>query len=227
MLGAIARNEPWAGTPTMLAVDGAMAQLRRHLQANPGHQGVLVLATDGLPTGCALRSESEDPAPIVNALQAARNGSPSITSYVIGVFDVAKDGMAGPELVNRLAAGGSGTAFVLSPTEDLTQKLTAALNQIRGAVLPCEFTIPTPVSGVLDYGKVNVRFRGATGDLDIPYVGTASRCDPARGGWYYDVDPAAGRPARVMMCPATCTRFKAEATGKVQIAFGCRTLVID
>jgi hypothetical protein len=228
VLGAIARNEPWAGTPTLLAVNGALAQLRRHLQANPSHQGVLVLATDGLPTGCALMGDSEDPSPIVAALQTARSGTPSIISYAIGVFDVAKDGMAGPQLVNRLAAaGGSGTAFVLSPTEDLTQKLTAALNQIRGAVLPCEFTIPTPATGTLDYGRVNVRFRGAMGDLDIPYVGAANRCDPARGGWYYDEDPATARPARVLMCPATCTRFKSEATGKVQIAFGCRTLVID
>jgi hypothetical protein len=49
-----------------------------------------------------------------------------------------------------------------------------------------------------------------------------------RGGWYYDVDPAMGKPTRVIACPATCSEFKA-GTGKSQVslAYGCRTRTID
>jgi hypothetical protein len=229
VLGAITRNLPFGGTPTLLAVNGALNQLRQHLARHPDHRASLVLATDGLPTNCADNAPEDDPQPIETALQSARTSASAITTYVIGVFDVAKDGQDGPRLVDRIAAaGGSGKAFVLSPTADLTQQLTAALDQIRGAVLPCELTIPKPQTA-LDYGKVNVRFRAAAGEEDIPYVGAPDRCDPTRGGWYYDTAPGttAAAPTRVLMCPATCARFKAAPSGSVKLAFGCRTLVID
>jgi hypothetical protein len=45
----------------------------------------------------------------------------------------------------------------------------------------------------------------------------ASGCD-ANGGWYYDVDPAAGTPKKVHSCPATCTAVKAGTKVETQIA---------
>ena len=227
VVAAIARNVPFGGTPTLLAVQGALSQLRQQEARHPGHRPILILATDGLPTGCMNNADSEPIGPITAALTAARTGAPSITTYVIGVFE-AKDGPAGPMTVNELAvAGGSGSAFVLAPTVDLTQKLTEALNQIRGQALPCEFAIPRPATGTIDYGKVNVRFNGKSSQDDIPFVGSAARCDPMRGGWYYDVDPVVTTPQRILVCDATCAQFKAEASGSVQIAFGCKTRVIE
>ena len=117
--------------------------------------------------------------------------------------------------------------FVLSPTANLTDTLLAALAHIRRAALPCEFLIPPPRTGSIDYGKVNARLRGAGSMEEIPFVGTAARCDPTRGGWYYDVDPARGAPTRVLMCRATCARFKAETSASVQVAYGCKTVVIE
>jgi hypothetical protein len=62
--------------------------------------------------------------------------------------------------------------------------------------------------GAIDFGKVNVRYQGsAEPAVDLPYVGTVDRCDPARGGWYYDVPPGMGSPKRVWICPASCSRF--------------------
>jgi hypothetical protein len=227
LLATFARLEPFGHTPLQPAVTGALVEMRRHLAANPGRRGVLIVATDGLPTEC----KNDDPqpvAPIAALLADAFRSPPNIRTYVIGVFDTVKDGPAGAMAVNTLAAaGGTGMAFVLAPTANLTDTLLAALSQIRGAALPCEFIIPPPRTGSIDYGKVNVRLRGAGGMEDIPFVGTAARCDPTRGGWYYDVDPARGAPTRVLMCPATCARFKAETSASVQVAYGCKTVVIE
>jgi hypothetical protein len=79
----------------------------------------------------------------------------------------------------------------------------------REATLPCEFLIPRS-NGPIDFGKVNVRLQEAAGTAEeIPYEGGATRCDPMRGGWYYDVDPATAAPTRVLTCPATCDRLEA------------------
>ena len=108
------------------------------------------------------------------------------------------------------AAGGTMAPFFVRPPEDVSARFLEALNQIRAATLPCEYVIPAAKADTLDFQKVNLHFKGPGREEDIPYVGRADRCDPMRGGWYYDVDPAMGRPARVIACPATCSQFKAE-----------------
>jgi hypothetical protein len=47
------------------------------------------------------------------------------------------------------------------------------------------------------------------------------------GGWYYDVAPATGVPTRVQVCEATCSRFKTDQGGKVDLVFGCGTQIIN
>ena len=201
------------------AVEGSLRHLTMRLQGQPGGRAALVLATDGLPEGCGTQSV---PAIVMN-LAAAR--AASIPTYVIGVFTAAMLPTSQPVLAELATAGGTGQPFVLEPNQGLTQAFTEALNQIRGAALACEFQIPRPPSGTQDFGKVNVRFTGAAGSQDILYVGAADRCDPTRGGWYYDVNPGAGTPDRIIVCPATCRRFQAEAAGQVEIGIGCTTRV--
>jgi hypothetical protein len=211
-------------TPTAPAIQGALVHLRKHQMANPTHRVALVLATDGLPTTC-------DPiaAPDIAAIiRAGQMESRAISTYVIGVFGPAEVAEARPFLEAFATAGGTGMPFVLTATPDLGQRLQEALAQIRGSVLPCEFTIPAPTSGMLDYNKVNVRFKGSTTpETTIPYVQRADRCDPMRGGWYYDVDPAAGAPSRIKVCDATCRLLKSEPTATVSLAFGCKTEIIE
>lgn len=81
--------------------------------------------------------------------------------------------------------------------------------------------------GQLDYGKVNVRINGSAGAEDLVYVGRADRCDPTRGGWFYDVNPAAGTPTRVLVCEATCKRLRELRDVKVELRFGCKSRVIE
>jgi hypothetical protein len=213
-------------TPTDPAVQAAVVQLRARAAANPGRHEALVLVTDGSPNGC-----DPDPIPLITRLIGeAKTGTPAISTYTIGVFATGEftDGQA--TLSEWSTAGGTGMPFILSANDDLTQKLLDALNAIRGSALPCEYSIPMPASGNLDFKKVNVHVTGSgTGAMgvDVGHVDDPARCDPVKGGWYYDVDPATGTPTRVIMCEATCKRFKMDATANIELRFGCETVVIQ
>jgi hypothetical protein len=135
--------------------------------------------------------------------------------------------MARPLLEQVATAGGTGAPFVLTAADDLGQRFQDALDKIRGSALPCEFVIPPSNSGTIDFGKVNVRFKGAAAEEDIPYVASLDRCDPVRGGWYYDRAPAMAAPTRVLVCPASCNRYKADPDASVSLVFGCKTKVIE
>jgi hypothetical protein len=216
----LAVTVPQGGTPTTPAVRGALNHLLARAAANPGRKPVLVIATDGLPTGCGGNTAGQAAASITQA----RMATPGVTTYVIGTFAQAQLVRAMPALNMLATAGGTGDPFVLTTGTDLSQRFLEAVNQIRGTALGCEFVIPPP-SGVIDFEKVNVRYMGPTGSDDLIYVASSDRCDAARGGWYYDVAPAAGRPTRVLLCPATCSKVKDTAGVTIQLRFGCQTRV--
>jgi len=183
-----------------------------------------VLVTDGLPNSCAA-----GPVPFITSLiGTAQMGTPSIPTYAIGVFAGSDVAAGGAALRDWARAGGTGMPFVLTPTDDLTKELIDALNQIRGAALPCEFMIPMPTMGMLDFFKLNVHVTASSGAQDLGYVGKVEKCDPVKGGWYYDADPeAGGTPSRVIMCEATCKRFKTDPSVNLELRFGCKTVVIQ
>jgi hypothetical protein len=213
------------GTPTGPAVKGALAFLRTHQSAHPDHRLALLLVTDGLPSSCT----PVGPSDIAKDIRAAAMTTPAIPTYAIGVFapnEIAQGRMA---LQQFASAGGTSTPFVLTATGDLSQKLQDALNQIRGATqLPCELAIPPArAGGSLDYLTVNLTWKGTAGAPEtVPYVEAADRCDPVRGGWYYDVRPAAGTPSRIIVCETTCRRFQDDPAANVSVAIGCKTEVI-
>jgi hypothetical protein len=90
------------------------------------------------------------------------------------------------------------------------------------AKLDCTWKIPPPPPGEkFDAGLVNVKYTSSGGaEEDILFAGAADKCDPAKGGWYYD-NPA--DPKAVVACPATCTKIQADAQGKIDVLFGCET----
>jgi hypothetical protein len=216
-------TRPEGMTPIEPAVRGGLAHLRARLgtPAGTGRKAALVLVTDGFPVGCSM-SIPEIAAIAGESFQA----SPSIPTFVIGVFS--GDGGRAQMIFDELAqGGGTDKAILVEPNADLSAKLLAALETIREAVLPCAFTIPAPRSGALDYGRVNLSWKSAGAGEDVLYVERAERCDPARGGWYYDVPPAQGTPGQVLVCPATCERFKTQQAATVELTFGCQTRRID
>ncbi|WP_437630330.1 VWA domain-containing protein [Sorangium sp. So ce854] len=222
LVTSIAQKEPLGGTPTAGALAGALQQARAHAEANPTHRVVTVLATDGMPTDCDPVSADG----IAQIASEALAGTPSISTFVIGVFDGDDDGAQAT--MDRIAEGGGTTsAFFIDTSTDVTQAFLDALTAIRGQSLACEYQVPAPSAGqTLDYGTLNVEHtRPQAGDpTTIFYVSDEASCDAAAGGWYYDVDPATGgTPTKIVMCPATCTQFREG--GQVALRVGCKTEV--
>ena len=215
---------PDGNTPMGPTVRGVLTHLKAHLAANPGHKVALVLVGDGLPSGC----NGSDIPTIANNLSAAFTGTPSIPTYVIGVFAPNDVATSQPQMDRLAMAGGTTRSILLTSTPDLTQRLQQALDQIRCAAIACEFNIPPPTGGPIDFNRVNVRHTSAAGTTqDLLYVESVDKCDPMRGGWYYDVAPGRGMPSRILVCDASCRGFNREATARVDLLFGCATRVIQ
>ena len=182
----------------------------------------MVLATDGLPTRCS----PYDAAAI--AAKAATGVSAGVKTFVIGVFEPRLEAQ-GKATVDAIAAGGgTGQAIVISSGADVTAEFQQALDKIRGAALPCEYKVPVPATGTPDYEKINGQFTSADGKaLVIPQVkGGAAGCGSAVG-WYYDVEPPAGTPTKLTLCPTSCGEIKtgSVAGAKVDVLLGCKTIV--
>lgn len=226
LVASIDARMPVGDTPTGPALRGAIQQARAWATAHPDHRVVTVLATDGLPTQC-----TPDTIDAVAALaRAGVSQTPSINTFVIGVFGPKDVAIGAPENLDSIAQqGGTNQAFIVDTQKDVTAQFQAALDTIRGARLACEFQVPEPTTGgTLDYyGEVNVQFTTATEKKFVPFVDDAVRCDPSAGGWYYDVKRDAGMmPTKIIACPATCSEFQAAPNGSsVGVALGCETVV--
>jgi hypothetical protein len=221
ILDSIDSRDPTGNTPTAAALSGALAYASEWAAEHPDHTVVTLFVTDGFPTQC---SPTDFPA-IAGLAQAALEATPSISTYVIGVFPPGA-AMVQENLDTIAVAGGTGQAFVIDTSQDVAQEFLTALNSIRGTQLVCEFQVPeAPAGETLDYdGNVNVQFSldGATEVL--PYVESADGCGVTQGGWSYDVDPAGGEtPTKILVCPSTCGAFQDTVGGEVEIQLGCET----
>jgi hypothetical protein len=215
---ALEARSPDGPTPLRNGVLGSLTYLERHLAAHPGRHGVLIIATDGEPA-CGMGNEPIGP--LVDRLTMARQGG--VSTYVVGILAGDPLGMAN---INALAtAGGAGAPFLIAMANDFQERFLSSLNEIRGAALPCEFTIPPPKTGAIDYGKVNLRLVHGAATEDVLYTGGVDHC--GKGGWYYDADPAMKAPSRVIACPSTCQSWKADGKATVELRFGCATRIVE
>ena len=78
----VSRGPSGGSTPLGPALQGAVNALKKHLAAHPGHKAVLVVATDGSPSGCIPGAIPD----IAKILVADRMGANPVTTYVIGVY---------------------------------------------------------------------------------------------------------------------------------------------
>ncbi len=227
LTASIDAKMPNGQTPTGPALSGAIQQASAWAKAHPDHRVITVLATDGLPTECT--PANGDPIDPVSATAAAGlAATPSIETFVIGVFGPDDVTAGAPGNLDKIAtAGGNMKAFIVDTTKDVTAQFLAALDAIRGGKLDCAFQIPQPAAGeTLAYGEVNVRVKTAATSGNLYYVASADLCDPTTGGWYYDNDPATGAtPTQIIACPTSCTAFQAAKDASVEIALGCQTVV--
>jgi Mg-chelatase subunit ChlD len=226
LVASLGRRVPDGLTPTAGALSGAVAHAQARGRANPTHRVAVVLATDGFPTEC-----TPSDIPGVAALAAtAVAGTPPISTFVIGVFAPAEQTDARTNLDAIASAGGTGTAFVIDTSQNVTQGFVSALNAIRKMGLSCEYQVPVPPvdGGVPDYFAINVEFTSGAGDtVTIGNVHDRASCSATKGGWYYDVDPATGAvPQTINICPITCTQLQADSAGRVDVLLGCTTQLI-
>jgi uncharacterized protein YegL len=201
------------GTPTRPALEGALQYLDQWASQHPDRKPLLVLATDGEPSGC----DRNAPQDVADIAARALAGPRAIRTFVIGVGR----SLVSMDLVAK--AGGTDHAFLVDTGGDVAKEFADALDQIRGAASSCDFSIPRASSAgeAIDPLKVNVSYTaaGSSTPTQVPqtFKGDPSNCDSA-GGWYYD-NPAA--PTLIKLCDATCRSLSGSA---IQVAFGCDTI---
>ncbi len=202
--GALARLDaapPQGQTPTAPALTSALELATTYALEHVERSVIVVLATDGLPTACA----PTDAAALAQLAKAALEGPAHVRTLVVAARSLHEtDPVAGFERI--AAAGGTGYPLVIDPRADFAQQLTNALHGAAAREIACDFALPEPpVGAYLDYDAINVVLDGASGRSKLPRVAGPASCTAA-GGWYYDVDPAQGAPARLNMCKSSCER---------------------
>ncbi|HEX2656839.1 MAG TPA: vWA domain-containing protein [Polyangia bacterium] len=239
LISSLNGHSPGGYTPTGPALTGALKAAQQRAKDVPDHKVVVVLVTDGLPgafiPNMAPAACTPADVPGVASLLSGPMGfgaTPSIPTFVIGIFgpcDLQQGNAQMPKekLNTWAAAGGTKEAVLVDTSQDVTTKILDAFKMVQSKVITCQYTIPKPSVGGLDYKKVNVAFTSADqkDPLYIHYVGTKDKCDGTAGGWYYDNPPEmGGAPTQIIACDQSCTMFKAAKDAEVKIALGCATI---
>lgn len=209
---SINAHKPTNSTPTSAALQGAIDHAKEWGTKNSNHVVIDVLATDGDPTECDTDLNH------INAIAAAGlAGTPKILTFVIGV------GSSLTALNGIAAAGGTGQAFIVDTNQNVNQQFLDALNQIRGAVLSCNYLIPVPTKGNPDFNSVNVQYTsGKDGSVTVlPKVKDKASCPGGGDAWYYDNNAA---PKQILLCDATCAKVSSDTKGQIDILLGCATI---
>lgn len=209
---SIAGQNPGGGTPTRPALEGAMQYATGWAQQNPGRKTIIVLATDGDPTGCQTNTVAD-----VANIAATGLSQNNIQTFVIGV------GSSLTSLNQIAQAGGSGQAYIVDTGGNVQQQFADALAAIHGAALPCSFSIPT--MGV-DPNLVNITYTTQSNSTPATVPRTAdstnATCspDPNQPSWYY----SDASKTSAVLCDATCGNLK-TLSATVSFALGCATTI--
>jgi hypothetical protein len=211
-------NSPITLTPTECGLRGMINGCLTYQSSSAmGERCVAVLVTDGSPTQCDTNQ--------TNLVQIIADGhSKGIDTYTLGLPG------ADLNVLNQYAqAGGTGMAIDVTAG---AQAFIAALNNIRKSVtismpLPCTWKIPAgPAGTTFDPKKVNVQYTPPGGSPQpFGYVASEADCARATGdAWYYDNSADPAHATQVLACPNSCNNTLHNATGEVNVLFGCETI---
>jgi hypothetical protein len=224
LVASLAAAVPLGLTPTSAALTGALEQASDFALSHPDHAVIAVLATDGTPSDC-------EPITVagINAIaEVAAQASPSLHTHVIGVF-APEETDALRKLDSLAEAGGSNSALIVDPTQDVSAQLLAAFDEIRAGTVGCELQLPpAPVDLTLDFNRVNVELTEGSDVRQLTFVDDISGCRDVELGWYYDRPLGQGAiPGRIVMCRASCDAVQSSRDASVSIRLGCLTRTPD
>ena len=219
-------NSPVASTPTGDALKAMYAYYAATPESDtPGASRYVVLITDGKPT-CG-SSPANSAANILAAVKGANGATSPVHTFVVGV-----PGSQGALTTLSQAAKAGGTApancsdtgptychfdmTAYSSPADLATHLADALGAIKGQAIGCDYKIPpNPKGGSTNYAYVNVRYTPGNGGAPQDLVYDPACTGP---GWHFD---DAATPQHILICAASCTTIKADASAKMDVLFGC------
>ncbi len=208
LTNALPADAVGVGRPMYPALQGALLQATAHQDAHPTHKVIVVLATDGDPSGCDNNLND------VAGLAASALDYNGVLTYVIAL-----PGGSIADL-SKIAAGG-GTMTALDATIDVKQ-LATSLAGIRTAGLGCDYAIPTPPNNpALDPDEVNFSYtpKGTGTPVTLLRSMDLAGCN-GYPGWYYDSNTA---PTKIVLCPASCATVQADTKAVVDALFGCKS----
>lgn len=210
----LASTTPEGGTPMSSALDGSIAAMREFLNGAPPHEGVVILVTDGDPSGCGSVSTV--------ASIAAAGANPTGTQRRVRTFALGMEGATFTNLNLIAQSGGTNQAYNVGTGAAQQDQLLAALDAVRLSAIGCEYVLPlpSPSQGVLDLETVTVQFTPGENDPTTSFrkVSGPEACGATTGGFYYD-DPQ--NPSRVVLCPASCEDVREAPSASVKLLFGC------
>jgi len=236
---SLTAKSPAGYTPTGPALQGALMFARQRIASMPTHRVAVVLVTDGLPGGFIPGFPPAECAPSditgISALASGAmgaGGTPPVPTFVIGVFAPGVAAQTAQTNLDMLAKAGQGsttaTAVIIDTGQNVATALQNALKAVQSKAIACEYKLP---AGGVDFQKVNVSFTSGSGSATT--IGHATidgtdgaGCD-ARGGWYYDKNPASGTPTKITACPASCSMFQTDLNGHVDVVLGCPTIDVE
>lgn len=224
-----------SSTPTHDAYATALEVVR---DANLPGNTFMLLITDGQPTlarGCIGEpslSPPSPPEPIIAEIADAFDDG--IRTFLIGSPGSEENVGTGDDsrwwLSEAAEAGGTSLGgdcshdgvpychFDMVEEDDFSAALGAALANIAGQVVSCEYTLPEPPEGKeLDLQNINLVLTPANGEESILVLRDAagSSCDE---GWYMSGDQ------EVVMCEDTCDDVLSTIGSSIKIHFGCEPL---
>lgn len=218
--------DPVGATPTHGAYRFGLTQL---VATELSGSKFALLITDGTPTCtidcvCTENDVPVDSEPLLGEARAAFEDG--IRTFVIG----SPGSEATRGVLSELAvAGGTARAgcspsgpeychFDMTSETDLAEALAEALAEIAVQLRSCEYPVPpAPAGEALDPARVNVLYTPpGGGTVTIARDASTSGCEE---GWQYSAD---GRS--VVLCGRACEQVRIDATGSVELLFGCETV---
>lgn len=212
LVAAVQNKKPDGITPMYSALGGAEKWATAYETAHPTEKTVVVLVTDGDPTGCDTNVTD------ISLLAVVAKNSKGILTYAVG--------LEGSNLntIHKIAtAGGTGLGFSIG-NGNASAELLAALQAIQGSQVACDFVMPImgSMGEKIDPALVNVNYTPGSMGAATTFGQVAKQADCAgkMDAWYYD-NPA--KPTPISLCPATCTNVHADNKAKIDILLGCAT----